>query len=97
MAKQASNVAGDWASRALWLLMTLALIGLALYVLYAVRHVISLMFICGAIAYLLIPLVDWLARWRPPFLSPPLLAWLRQPDGGAGLYRAGGGLDHRFY
>jgi predicted PurR-regulated permease PerM len=70
MAKQASNVAGDWASRALWLLMTLALIGLALYVLYAVRHVISLMFICGAIAYLLIPLVDWLARWRPPFLSP---------------------------
>jgi len=70
MEKRATNPAGDWASRALWLLMMLALIGLALYVLYTVRHVISLMFICGAIAYLLIPLVDWLSRWRPPFSTP---------------------------
>lgn len=70
MEKRATNATGDWASRALWLLITLALIGLALYVLYVVRHVISLMFICGAIAYLLIPVVDWLCRWRPPLITP---------------------------
>ncbi len=72
MEKREPNPSGDWASRALWLLITLALIGLTLYVLYVVRHVISLMFICGAIAYLLIPLVDWLSRWRPPLMSPPV-------------------------
>jgi predicted PurR-regulated permease PerM len=70
MEKRATTPAGDWASRVLWLLITLALIGLALYVLYRVRHVVSLMFICGAIAYLLIPLADWLSRWRPPFVAP---------------------------
>jgi predicted PurR-regulated permease PerM len=64
---------GDWASRFLWLLMTLALIALALYVVWSVRHVITLMLVCGAIAYLLIPLVDWLARWRPRWIAP--LAW----------------------
>jgi predicted PurR-regulated permease PerM len=70
MENRATTPAGDWASRVLWLLITLALIGLALYVLYRVRHVVSLMFICGAIAYLLIPLADWLSRWRPPFFAP---------------------------
>lgn len=63
----------DWATRALWLLMVLTLVGTALYVLWAVREVISLLFICGAIAYLLIPVVDWLMRWRPSWISP--LSW----------------------
>lgn len=67
------NPTGDWAGRILWLLATLAIIALALYVVWSVRHVISLMFICGAIAYLLIPLVDWLSRQRPRFFAP--LAW----------------------
>lgn len=70
MERPVPNPAGDWASRVLWLLGMLGLIALALYVLWAVRGVISLMFICGAIAYLLIPLVDWLCRWRPPGVTP---------------------------
>lgn len=73
MDRQVPNPAGDWASRVLWLLGMLALIALALYVLWHVRSVISLMFICGAIAYLLVPFVDWLCRWRPP--GTTLLFW----------------------
>jgi len=53
--------------------MVLALVGTALYVVWAVREIISLLFICGAIAYLLIPLVDWLMRWRPRWVSA--LGW----------------------
>lgn len=70
MERQAPNPAGDWASRVLWLLGMLALIALALYVLWSVRSVVNLMFICGAVAYLLVPLVDWLCRWRPPGTTP---------------------------
>ncbi|MCS7208493.1 MAG: AI-2E family transporter [Fimbriimonadales bacterium] len=73
MERRTANPSGDWASRFLWLLMTLTLTALALYVIWSVRHVISLMFICGAIAYLLIPLVDWLARWRPRWVA--VLVW----------------------
>ena len=73
MERRTANPAGDWAGRILWLLATLALVALALYVVWSVRHVISLMFICGAIAYLLIPLVDWLSRRRPRIVAP--LAW----------------------
>ncbi len=73
MERRTANPTGDWAGRILWLLATLALIALALYVVWSVRHVISLMFICGAIAYLLIPLVDWLSRMRPRIFTP--LAW----------------------
>ncbi|MFN7017111.1 MAG: AI-2E family transporter [Fimbriimonadales bacterium] len=73
MERRTANPAGDWAGRILWLLATLALVALALYVVWSVRHVISLMFICGAIAYLLIPLVDWLSRKRPRIFAP--LAW----------------------
>jgi len=73
MERRTASPTGDWAARFLWLLMTLALIALALYVVWAVRHVITLMLVCGAIAYLLIPLVDWLARWRPRWIAP--LAW----------------------
>lgn len=73
MDRRTANPAADWSTRILWLLGTLALIALALYVVWSVRHVISLMFICGAIAYLLIPLVDWLSDKRPKFFKP--LAW----------------------
>jgi predicted PurR-regulated permease PerM len=73
MERRTASPTGDWAARFLWLLMTLALIALALYVVWSVRHVITLMLVCGAIAYLLIPLVDWLARWRPRWIAP--LAW----------------------
>ncbi|MCS6918506.1 MAG: AI-2E family transporter [Fimbriimonadales bacterium] len=73
MERRTANPAGDWAARILWLLTTLALIALALYVVWSVRHVISLLFICGAIAYLLIPLVDWLSSKRPKMFAP--LAW----------------------
>ncbi|MFN4033978.1 MAG: AI-2E family transporter [Fimbriimonadales bacterium] len=73
MERRTANPAGDWAARILWLMTTLALIALALYVVWSVRHVISLMFVCGAIAYLLIPLVDWLSSKRPRFFAP--LAW----------------------
>jgi len=73
MERRTATPTGDWAARFLWLLTTLALIALALYVVWAVRHVITLMLVCGAIAYLLIPLVDGLARWRPRWIAP--LAW----------------------
>lgn len=73
MERRTASPTGDWASRFLWLLATLALVALALYVAWSVRHVITLMFVCGAIAYLLIPLVDWLARRHPRWLAP--LAW----------------------
>ncbi len=73
MERRTANPSGDWAARILWLIATLALVALALYVAWSVRHVISLMFVCGAIAYLLIPLVDWLSSKRPPFVAP--LAW----------------------
>jgi predicted PurR-regulated permease PerM len=73
MERRTATSPSDWATRILWLIMTLALIALALYVVWSVRQVISLMFICGAIAYLLIPLVDWLSRKRPRIFSP--LAW----------------------
>ncbi|MFN7161736.1 MAG: AI-2E family transporter, partial [Fimbriimonadales bacterium] len=73
MERRTANPSGDWAARILWLIATLALVALALYVAWSVRHVISLMFVCGAIAYLLIPLVDWLSSKRPPFMAP--LAW----------------------
>ncbi|MCX7993928.1 MAG: AI-2E family transporter [Fimbriimonadales bacterium] len=73
MERRTANPTGDWAARILWLLGTLTLVALALYVLWSVRQVISLMFICGAIAYLLIPLVDWLSDKRPRFFTP--LAW----------------------
>ncbi|MCS6920292.1 MAG: hypothetical protein NZM28_11010, partial [Fimbriimonadales bacterium] len=73
MERRTANPTGDWAARLLWLLGTLTLVALALYVVWSVRHVISLMFICGAIAYLLIPLVDWLSHKRPRFIAP--LAW----------------------
>ncbi|MCS7190635.1 MAG: AI-2E family transporter [Fimbriimonadales bacterium] len=73
MERRTANPTGDWAARILWLLGTLAIIALALYVAWSVRHVISLMFICGAIAYLLIPVVDWLSSRRPAFVAP--LAW----------------------
>ncbi len=73
MERRTANPTGDWAGRILWLLATLAIIALALYVVWSVRHVISLMFVCGAIAYLLIPLVDWLSRMRPRIVAP--LAW----------------------
>jgi predicted PurR-regulated permease PerM len=73
MERRTASPTGDWAARFLWLLTTLALIALALYVVWSVRHVITLMLVCGAIAYLLIPLVDWLARWRPRWIAP--LAW----------------------
>lgn len=73
MERRTASPTGDWASRFLWLLTTLALVALALYVVWSVRHVITLMFVCGAIAYLLIPLVDWLARRHPRWLAP--LAW----------------------
>ncbi|GIV10632.1 MAG: AI-2E family transporter [Fimbriimonadales bacterium] len=73
MERRTANPTADWSSRILWLLGTLALIALALYVVWSVRHVISLMFICGAIAYLLIPLADWLSSKRPKFIAP--LVW----------------------
>lgn len=73
MERRTASPTGDWASRFLWLLATLALTALALYVVWSVRHVISLMFVCGAIAYLLIPLVDWLSNRRPRWVSA--LAW----------------------
>ncbi|MDW8052081.1 MAG: AI-2E family transporter [Armatimonadota bacterium] len=73
MERRASYTSGDWAARVLWLLGTLALIALAFYVVWAVRHVISLMFVCGAIAYLLVPLVDWLSRKPPKPFAP--LTW----------------------
>ncbi|MCX7926201.1 MAG: AI-2E family transporter [Fimbriimonadales bacterium] len=73
MERRTANPTGDWAARLLWLLGTLTLVALALYVVWSVRHVISLMFVCGAIAYLLIPLVDWLSLKRPRFIAP--LAW----------------------
>ncbi|MGQ9656682.1 MAG: AI-2E family transporter [Fimbriimonadales bacterium] len=73
MERRTAPPTGDWASRFLWLLATLALVALALYVAWSVRHVITLMFVCGAIAYLLIPLVDWLAHRHPRWLAP--LAW----------------------
>lgn len=56
----------DWASRLLWLLGVILLAGVALYVVWTVRNVIALLLVCGAISYLLMPLVDWLTRWRPP-------------------------------
>lgn len=70
MERQVPTPSGDWATRVLWLLGMLALTALALYILWEVRSVISLMFVCGAIAYLLIPIVDWLCRWRPPATTP---------------------------
>ncbi|MDW8106345.1 MAG: AI-2E family transporter [Armatimonadota bacterium] len=73
MERRTAYTPGDWATRVLWLLGTLALVALALYVVWSVRHVISLMFVCGAIAYLLIPLVDWLCRKPPKPFTP--LAW----------------------
>jgi predicted PurR-regulated permease PerM len=73
MERRTATPPGDWAARILWLITTLALVALALYVVWSVRHVISLMFICGAIAYLLIPLVDWLSSKRPKIVAP--LAW----------------------
>lgn len=73
MERRTASPTGDWASRFLWLLATLALVALALYVAWSVRHVITLMFVCGAIAYLLIPLVDGLAHRHPRWLAP--LAW----------------------
>jgi predicted PurR-regulated permease PerM len=73
MERRTASPTGDWAARFLWLLTTLALIALALYVVWTVRHVITLMLVCGAIAYLLIPLVDGLARVRPRWIAP--LAW----------------------
>ncbi len=73
MERRTANPAGDWTARILWLLTTLALIALGLYVVWSVRHVISLLFICGAIAYLLIPLVDRLSSKHPKFFAP--LAW----------------------
>ncbi|MDM7460589.1 MAG: AI-2E family transporter [bacterium] len=73
MERRTATPPGDWAARILWLITTLVLVALALYVAWSVRHVISLMFVCGAIAYLLIPLVDWLSSKRPPFVAP--LAW----------------------
>ncbi len=73
MERKSQVPTSDWATRALWLLMILALVGLALYVLWAVREIITLLFVCGAIAYLLIPLVDWLMRWKPAQISA--LGW----------------------
>ncbi len=73
MERRSSYPAGDWAARLLWLLGTLALIAIALYVVWSVRQIISLMLVCGAIAYLLIPLVDWLSRKPPKYLKP--LTW----------------------
>lgn len=60
----------DWASRLLWLLWRLALIGFGLYLLWQLQHVVILLFVSGAVAYLLLPLVDLLSRWRPPGVSP---------------------------
>lgn len=73
MERRSGYPAGDWAARLLWLLGTLTLIALALYVVWSVRQIISLMLVCGAIAYLLIPLVDWLSRKPPKYLKP--LTW----------------------
>lgn len=73
MERRTASPTGDWASRFLWLLATLVLVALALYVAWSVRHVITLMFVCGAIAYLLIPLVDGLTRGHPRWMAP--LAW----------------------
>ncbi|MCS7301477.1 MAG: AI-2E family transporter [Fimbriimonadales bacterium] len=73
MERKTANPTGDWAARILWLIGTLAVIALGLYVVWSVRHVISLMFICGAIAYLLVPLVDWLSQKRPRIVAP--LVW----------------------
>ncbi len=64
------RVSSDWASRLLWLLGVILLTGVALYVVWTVRNVIALMLVCGAISYLLMPLVDWLTRWRPPGVTP---------------------------
>jgi hypothetical protein len=47
MERRTASPTGDWAARFLWLLTTLALIALALYVVWSVRHVITLMLVCG--------------------------------------------------
>lgn len=62
--------AQDWASRVLWLLGRLALIAFALYLLWQLEHLVTLMFVAGAIAYLLVPVVDLMCRVRPPGTSP---------------------------
>jgi predicted PurR-regulated permease PerM len=65
-----STPAQDWASRVLWLLGRLAVIAFALYLLWQLEHVVTLMFVAGAIAYLLAPVVDLFCRVRPRGTSP---------------------------
>lgn len=60
----------DWASRFFWLLWRLAILTLVLYLLWRVQHVVALLLVSGAFAYILSPIVDYLCRWRPPKITP---------------------------